>query len=262
MSYLAVCAIYKDEGPYLREWVEFHRLVGVDRFFLYDNRSEDEHREALAPAVDDGVVDVRDWPLHPGQMPAYRDCLESHREDARWIAFLDIDEFLFSPTGRPVSEILPEFEQWPGVVVNRPAFGPGGHSTKPPGLVIENYLWRGTAGNTIKTIVDPRRVVESTTPHTFVYEGGALPVDENKNPVGGHRTEEVSISLLRVNHYHTKSEQEWRHKFTRPRSDTGEMRELRGLGFRTYRGKMHDDEITIYAPALRERLAMLDDNER
>ena len=29
MHYLAVCAIYRNEGPYLREWIEFHRLVGV-----------------------------------------------------------------------------------------------------------------------------------------------------------------------------------------------------------------------------------------
>ena len=35
--YLAICAIYRDEAPYLREWIEFHRLVGVEHFFLYDN---------------------------------------------------------------------------------------------------------------------------------------------------------------------------------------------------------------------------------
>jgi len=35
---LAVTAIYRWEADYLREWVAFHRLVGVERFFLYDNR--------------------------------------------------------------------------------------------------------------------------------------------------------------------------------------------------------------------------------
>ena len=47
-SYLSICAVYRDEAPYLREWVEFHRLVGVERFFLYNNDSVDEHREVLA----------------------------------------------------------------------------------------------------------------------------------------------------------------------------------------------------------------------
>lgn len=35
--YLSICAIFKDEAPYLPEWIEFHRSVGVERFFLYDN---------------------------------------------------------------------------------------------------------------------------------------------------------------------------------------------------------------------------------
>jgi hypothetical protein len=256
--YLSVCAIYKDEASYLHEWVEFHRLVGVERFFLYDNRSTDEHLELLGPYLEQGVVTVRDWPAHPGQMPAYRDCIERHRDDSRWIAFIDVDEFLFSPTGQPVSEILTEYEQWPGLVVNRPAFGPSGHSTRPQGLVIENYVWRAPAGNTIKSVVDPSRVVDCKTPHSFVYADGVLPVNEHKQPVDGFRTQDASIERLRVNHYHTKSEQEWRDKFTRPRADTGELRKVTGLGPRTYRGKVHDDSITIYVPALRERLMRVD----
>lgn len=31
--YLAVCAIFRDEAPYLAEWIEFHRLVGVEHFY-------------------------------------------------------------------------------------------------------------------------------------------------------------------------------------------------------------------------------------
>ena len=38
-AYLSVCAIYRNEAPYLAEWIEFHRLVGAERFFLYDNGS-------------------------------------------------------------------------------------------------------------------------------------------------------------------------------------------------------------------------------
>src|SRR6185312_2800453 len=35
--YLAACAIYRDEAEYLAEWLEFHRLVGFERFYLYNN---------------------------------------------------------------------------------------------------------------------------------------------------------------------------------------------------------------------------------
>jgi hypothetical protein len=57
-EYLGIGAIYRWEGPNLREWVAFHRVVGVDRFFLYDNDSDDEHLEALAPFIEDGSVTV------------------------------------------------------------------------------------------------------------------------------------------------------------------------------------------------------------
>ena len=30
MLKIAVCAIFKDEAPYLLEWLAFHKLVGVD----------------------------------------------------------------------------------------------------------------------------------------------------------------------------------------------------------------------------------------
>src|SRR5687768_9080374 len=60
--YLSVCSIYRDHAEYLREWIEFHRLVGVERFFLYDNESSDDHREVLAPCVERGIVVIHDWP--------------------------------------------------------------------------------------------------------------------------------------------------------------------------------------------------------
>lgn len=34
LYYLSVCAIFKNEGPILKEWIEYHLLVGVDHFFL------------------------------------------------------------------------------------------------------------------------------------------------------------------------------------------------------------------------------------
>ena len=48
------------------------------------------------------------------QTDMYNRCLEQHGREARWIAFLDMDEFLFSPTRRPLSEVLTAYEQRAG----------------------------------------------------------------------------------------------------------------------------------------------------
>ena len=108
-TYLSACAIYRNEAPYLREWIDFHRLVGVERFFLYDNGSDDEHRDVLARYRGDLVV-VREWDQSPGQLAAYEHCLAEHGSESRWIAFIDVDEFLFSPAGDSVADALRRYD--------------------------------------------------------------------------------------------------------------------------------------------------------
>ena len=268
MAYLSICAIYRDEGPYLREWVEFHRLVGVERFFLYNNRSADEHREVLAPLIEDGTVAVKDWPQPGSQWAAYDDCLEQHREDSRWIAFVDLDEFLFSPTGTPVAEILRDYEQWPGIGVNRLRFGTSGHRVRPSGLVIGNYTQRARRGPyLVKSIVDPRRTARCLTVHVFEYTDG-IARDENGKPLvhrgdsGDMRpelaafTDPVTVSRLCINHYVTRSEEEFRRKVARPKGDPPDRPAFEVPVERVLRNfnRERDESIQQYLPALRRAM--------
>jgi hypothetical protein len=223
--YLSVSACLGYEAPYLYEWIEFHRLVGVERFFLYNNGDRETHREMLEPYVEDGVVVLTEWPEFPPQVGAAKDCIARYREDSRWIAFVDTDEFLFSATGRPVSDVLRDYEEHPGVGVNWVLFGPSGHRSKPPGLVIENYVQRlPMAGpKFIKSVVDPARTTDCVNPHAFLYEGDGA-VDENHYPVFYEATAYVCHSVLQVNHYVTRSEEEFRAKLNTGNPSAGGLR--------------------------------------
>ena len=209
--YLSACAIYRDEAPYLAEWIEFHRLVGFERFYLYDNRSQDDHLDVLGPYIEEGIVVVHDWDVSyvPGQTQAYEHAIATYRDEARWIACFDIDEFLFSPTHRPVSDVLRDYEEWPGVVVNAPRFGPSGHRGRPDGLVIESYTTHLQIGSdcTVKSIVDPAAVDSARGSHLFNFHRRGA-VDENGYPVHIHATKVPSFERLRINHYFWKSEEE------------------------------------------------------
>jgi len=259
MTYLSVAAIYRDEAAYLREWIEFHRLVGVERFFLYDNFSTDDHRAVLAPYLDSGEVVVHEWPVFPGQVPAYNDAIKRHGPESRWIAFIDIDEFLFSPTGQPLPEVLAEYEQWPGVLANWAMYGSSGHATKPEGLVTESYVMRSAdedARRMAKSIVDPSRVERCGGAHFFLYKEGSA-VDEHKHPVPYGRTEPASWEKLRVNHYFTRSLEEARRKLSRRRPTTGAVRKaaLRRLEESDRAlNAVRDEAIARYLPELRRRL--------
>jgi hypothetical protein len=269
-AYLSICAVYRDEAPYLREWVEFHRPVGVERFFLYDNLSSDEHREVLAPYVADGSVTIHDWPQWPAQIQAYDHCLKHHSDDARWIAFIDLDEFLFSPEGTPLPEVLREFEEFPGVGVNWAMFGSSGHSTPPPGLVIESYLRRSDdpgINRHIKSVVNPRRVRGFCVPHFFMYDDG-LAVDEQRRPITGppySHTDGVSFSRLRLNHYAIKSEEEFRLKLARGPADSSIPKRERFSEAQLARiagqyDEVEDRTILMHLPALREALGAREDD--
>jgi hypothetical protein len=255
-SYLSVCAIYRNEAPYIREWVEFHRLVGVERFFLYDNNSTDEHTDALAHLIESGVVTLHDWKVSPPvQRDTYMHCLHEHGKQSRWIAFIDIDEFLFSPLHRPLPELLTEYEPWPGVGVNWACFGSSGHRTKPSGLVIENYqtMVDAPANRFIKSIVDPARVTECVSAHHFRYESVAT-VDERHYPVIGVRSKSPTFSKLRINHYVTKSEAEAQLKVGRGEGWEHSQR-WRASRLEDSYPQHTDRAITAYVPALKEALA-------
>ena len=80
MHYLAVCAIAKNEGPYFKEWIEWHRSNGVDKFYIYDNESTDCTKEVLAPYIEEGLVEYNYFPGHHVQLAAYDACFDKHRQ--------------------------------------------------------------------------------------------------------------------------------------------------------------------------------------
>jgi hypothetical protein len=256
---LGVCAIYRDEGPYLREWIEFHRLVGVERFFLYDNGSSDDHLEILAPYRENGTVVLHEWPGPRRQLPAYEHCLNEHESESRWIAFIDLDEFLFAPGGQPLPEVLADYQGYPAVGVNWAIFGPSGHVSKPAGLVVESYVQRLNIpdNRTIRSVVDPTQALRSLSAHQFSYKSHYA-VDENKYPILSYYTKSVSFSRLRVNHYFTKSLSEYRERSARTRPDQVSSQRRVGpervLEAERTAGE-RDETILTYLPALREALS-------
>jgi hypothetical protein len=153
--------------------------------------------------------------------------LRRHRWDTRWIAFIDVDEFLHSPTGRSLPDVLREFGRTPGVVVNWRVYGTNGHETPPDGAVVENYPVAepddAPANAHVKSIVFPAMTKGiRPTPHNFDHYG--LAVGEDHRPADHIFREPPTADLLRINHYVTRSRQEFETKLGRERADTGEVR--------------------------------------
>ncbi len=255
-TYLSVCAIFFNEAPYLAEWIEFHVLAGVERFFLYDHESTDSGKEVLAPYVEEGTVELLDWPVYPGQVEAFEHCAEHHRFDSRWIAFIDLDEYLFSPTGRTLPEVLRSFERWPAITVNRPVYGSSGHESPPAGLTIENYLLRSnfTRRNIVsKMVARPEFLDRCAGVHYWTYTAGHA-VDETKRPAPLGRGLSGAFSTLRINHYMTRSRQECERKLATPVAVPDTLREWTFGGMDARLNDITDAAAATYAPAIKDAL--------
>ena len=164
---LAIGAIFKNEGPYILEWVAYHRVLGIDRFFVADNASDDGSTELLAALDRAGILDHIPFPGTPGQppqLPAYAEILRRHGEAADWIAFIDADEFLLpAPPLTSLRPVLATLDGLPGVravAVNWAAYGSAGAARAGSGLVIARFPARAPRDTLLnrhyKTILRPR----------------------------------------------------------------------------------------------------------
>lgn len=137
---VCVCTMFKNEAQYLNEWINYHLLIGVDHFYMYNNNSEDDFQNVLQSYIDQGIVDLIEWPQSHSQMLGYQDCYEKHRKDTQWLTFIDIDEFICPISTDNVKEWLKPYKCYPGIAIYWKQFGSNGrlvHDTKQ--LVIEQY---------------------------------------------------------------------------------------------------------------------------
>jgi Glycosyltransferase family 92 len=103
-------------------------------------------------------------------------CLKTYRHCARWIAFIDIDEFLYAREDDSLLNALRRYEQFPAVAVNWLMFSASGHILKPGGLVIENYTRCQLGGNKhARLIVNPSKT-ESMSVHEAKFSNGQCAV--------------------------------------------------------------------------------------
>ena len=220
MKYLSIVACLKDERPNIKEWIDFHLGVGVEHFYLYDNGSSDGSTEVLYPYIESGQVTYSYNTMDMCQLACYYNALTAYRDQSTWMAFIDLDEFLFAPGG-DLKTRLKDFEgKAPGIAVNEVFFGSNGHETRPSGGVLHNYTKRGKEINKhVKTICQPQfAVAPAFNPHSFYYMNGTA-VNELGEPCQGAFNEPGTADIFRINHYWVKSKEEYRAKLERGRAD-------------------------------------------
>lgn len=218
---IAICAIIKDVyPPYYKEWIDYHRSIGVDYFFIYDNDSADP----IQPDNENGIYVIKS-PGDSQQLPSYDHCLQSiktqHLPSCDRVAFIDEDEFIRCENGN-LKKTLKQYGACAGIGLNWRTFGSSGimHKTEQPQT--EKFRWHSgpedVVNQHIKSIVDPMRAIgHAGNPHCFSYLSGYC-VNVYHEPIEGPFSR-VIHRIMWVDHYYTRSFEEWKEKMERGRSD-------------------------------------------
>lgn len=111
--FLSICTMLKHMDKYVSHWLEYHRLLGVERAYIYDNAQYSTL--VTAPGIQQhlhsGFLTIIPWSHSYSEDKTYletqiaseNDCLWRHRHDAKWMIKTDVDEFI-----QPMNPDMPD----------------------------------------------------------------------------------------------------------------------------------------------------------
>ena len=106
---IAICAIAKNENLYIRDWIEYHKNLGIDKIYLYDNNDLNGERfeSVIKDYIDSKYVTVfnrrgieKGLVYDKNNINLQCQCyIETYNNlktygDFQWIFFIDIDEYI------------------------------------------------------------------------------------------------------------------------------------------------------------------------
>ncbi|HMQ91852.1 MAG TPA: glycosyltransferase family 92 protein [Amaricoccus sp.] len=231
---LAIAAIVRNEERHIGEWAAFHAAAGVRRYIVYDNGCTDGTLAVLRGTLPAEALAILPWDqvfrdarmgreIH-NQALAYAHAARNFGRDLRWMAFIDIDEFLVPRQARSLNDALAHLEGCRSIALPWHMFGRSGHVEPPEGGVVANYLRRAADPmseargiRAFKYIVDPCHLT-AVRIHAMETDGSAAACNDlGLRAAEGERgrREFYSAAHVQLNHYYTRSESELAAKIAR-----------------------------------------------
>lgn len=259
---LSIVLIAKNEGQYIQEWIEYYKLLGFDKFYIFDNDSTDQLKLKLNKYIKQGLVDYEVIHGKARQMDAYNLALKKSKKESKYLAILDADEFIFQP--RPKNNVLNYLNQVfeknskiGGIGINWLIFGSSHYKKQPKGLVTQTFLYRSkynfSHNNLVKTICNPRKVIGVLNPHYVEYKKGCYCVNALGEYMKGPKTKNNKKMPIRINHYFTKSKEEFLKKRARGMADQLTKRNISDFELHD-KNEVYDTGMLRYGKILKEKL--------
>lgn len=205
---IALVGVAKNEDHYIQEWIDYHTKLGFNHIFIYTNfweyTNSQDHVTVLKVNINGSVA---------ATTHSYNDFKRNKSEGYDWVAFFDLDEFLCLNQHNNVKDFLSNYNDCNAIGINWAMFGNGNQDK----VINNNY----NVLSRFKT-----RAIESFEPCKNIKTICRLPcnrtqyshhVDDawynlNKEIRYGPFNEPVNYDIAQLNHYFTKSNEEFRTK--------------------------------------------------
>ncbi|XP_062105547.1 glycosyltransferase family 92 protein RCOM_0530710-like isoform X2 [Humulus lupulus] len=206
---MCVCTMVRNQARFLKEWVMYHSVIGVQRWFIYDNNSNDDLDRVIESLYAHNYNITRHvWPWVKTQEAGFAHCAVRARDTCEWVGFIDVDEFIHLPTDLLLHDVLTnQTEHNRHVAELRTSchsFGPSGLKRVPSKGVTVGYTCRLAIAERHKSIVKPEALNSSliNVVHHFHLRDGFEYVN-------------VDRGVMVINHYKYQVWEVFKDKFYR-----------------------------------------------
>ncbi|ONK71186.1 uncharacterized protein A4U43_C04F5770 [Asparagus officinalis] len=201
---MCICTMVRNQARFLQEWIAYHARIGVERWFIYDNNSDDGIEQVVSSM---SSVSLHEWPWVKTQEAGFAHCALRARDSCEWVGFIDVDEFLYLPSNVTLPDLLANYSNKPWIgEIRTPchSFGPSGLKKIPSDGVTVGYTCRVAAPERHKSIVRPEALNPSliNIVHHFHLREGI-------------RYLNMDIRVMVVNHYKYQVWEVFKEKFYR-----------------------------------------------
>ena len=215
---ISICSPIKNEQSYLDEWIKFHLSIGFDDIYFLEDYGSDPHNEICDKYKEVHIIKVEDItpkiPFKNRQILLFNYFIENYYDKTDWVAFLDIDEFVMLDECNDIHDFLDEYKDEYGLYLYWKIYNANGRVERPPldMSVFDAYTqcheglkkdrkWRHKSFVNIKKCHKDNNLMYS--PH------------EIKNGVNTMHLKTAMVHCFHkahINHYFTKSWEEWINK--------------------------------------------------
>ena len=197
---IALVCIAKNEDRYIDEWIDYHKKLGFDEIFVYQNDWKAKNRHPWAHYLSiDGFCQ---------QVTSYNNFLNDNRHKFEWAAFLDVDEYIVLKKHQNINDFLNDYRDLPAIGLNWCLFGDNGLTGKVSDYsTIKRFTKRRAhVDRHIKSILNLRLSMDAIMD---IHNPNCAIGDTNKKLFKGSYNPDGPTDVAQINHYYCRTKIEF-----------------------------------------------------